>query len=165
MATICCGVDYPKAEIEAAWKILLFNQFHDILPGSSIGEVYEDAEPEWQEMQNTATQILQQSLQTLANYIDNGQLPQPDSLPIVVFNSLNWQRSEVVSVSLPPETNNQEWQVYDSLGNQIASQIDADANLLFLADDIPAIGYRLYWLSTTVENLTPKTPCHRRIWG
>ena len=147
LASISCGVDYPKAEIEAAWKKLLFNQFHDILPGSSIPEVYEDAEPEWQEMQNTATEILEQSLQTLANRINLPQPPKPDSLPVVVFNSLNWQRSEVVSVSLPGEVNNQQWQVYDSSGNQIASQIDAESNLLFLANKIPGIGYNLFWLT------------------
>jgi alpha-mannosidase len=152
LATICCGVDYPKAEIEAAWKKLLFNQFHDILPGSSIPEVYQDAEPEWQEMQTTATEILQQSLETLAAQINLSQPPKPDSLAVVVFNSLNWQRSEVVSVSLPVQTNNQQWQVYDNSGNQIISQIDADANLLFLAKDIPAIGYCSYWLSTTQES-------------
>ena len=150
LATICCGVDYPKAEIEAAWKKLLFNQFHDILPGSSIAEVYEDAEPEWQDMQNTATEILQQSLKTLTGQINLPHSPKPD-IPVVVFNSLNWQRSEVVSVSLPVQTNNQQWQVYDSSGNQITSQIDADANLLFLAKDIPAIGYCLYWLSPHQE--------------
>jgi alpha-mannosidase len=33
--------EYPAAELDAAWKILLVNQFHDILPGSSIGCVYE----------------------------------------------------------------------------------------------------------------------------
>ncbi|MEO0839509.1 MAG: alpha-mannosidase [Cyanobacteria bacterium J06643_5] len=148
LASIICGIDYPKAEIEAAWKKLLFNQFHDILPGSSIVEVYQDAEPEWQEMQNTATEILDQSLQNLVNSINLPKSPKPDSLPVVVFNSLNWQRSEVVSVSLPGEANNQQWQVYDSSGNQIASQIDADSNLLFLANDIPGIGYNLFWLTT-----------------
>ncbi|AFY54449.1 alpha-mannosidase [Rivularia sp. PCC 7116] len=147
LASISCGVDYPKAEFEAAWKKLLFNQFHDILPGSSIEEVYQDAEPEWQEMQSTASGILKQSLETLASQINLPQPPQPGSLPVVVFNSLNWQRSEVVSVSLPEETNNQQWLIYDSSGNQITSQLDADSKLLFLAEDIPAIGYQLYWLT------------------
>ena len=144
-------MDYPKAQIEAAWKKLLFNQFHDILPGSSIPEVYEDAEPEWQEMQNTASDILEQSLQSLVNRINLPQPPKPDSLPIVVFNSLNWQRSEVASVSLPAESHNQQWQVYDTSGNQITTQIDADSQLLFLANDIPAIGYRLFWLTPSQE--------------
>ncbi|MEO1428871.1 MAG: alpha-mannosidase [Cyanobacteria bacterium J06633_8] len=157
LASISCGVDYPQAELEAAWKKLLFNQFHDILPGSSIEEVYQDAEPEWQEMQNTASGILNQSLETLASQINLPQPPQPDSLPLVVFNSLNWQRSEVVSVSLPGETNNQQWLIYDSSGNQITSQLDADSKLLFLAKDIPAIGYQLYWLTPNQNPSASKT--------
>ncbi|MGD1910357.1 MAG: alpha-mannosidase, partial [Rivularia sp. (in: cyanobacteria)] len=151
LASICCDVDYPQAEIEGAWKKLLFNQFHDILPGSSIGEVYEDAKPEWQQMENTASEILKQSLHALTTQINLPQPPQPDSLPIVVFNSLNWQRSEVVSVSLPTAPTHQ-WQVYDTCGNQIISQLDADSQLLFLASDIPSVGYRLFWLSPSREN-------------
>ncbi len=35
--------DYPAAELEEAWKLVLLNQFHDIIPGSSIQWVYEDS--------------------------------------------------------------------------------------------------------------------------
>src|SRR3954469_1068333 len=37
------GADYPSERLDELWKLLLLNQFHDILPGSSIGLVYEDA--------------------------------------------------------------------------------------------------------------------------
>ena len=37
------GAAYPKAELDAAWKVLLLNQFHDILPGSSIKDVYDQS--------------------------------------------------------------------------------------------------------------------------
>ncbi len=37
------GESYPTGELELLWKTLLLHQFHDILPGSSIREVYEDA--------------------------------------------------------------------------------------------------------------------------
>jgi alpha-mannosidase len=37
------GRPYPRAELSALWRTLLVNQFHDILPGSSIGEVYAEA--------------------------------------------------------------------------------------------------------------------------
>jgi alpha-mannosidase len=40
----CLGGDHPRAELDRLWKLLLLQQFHDILPGSSIGLVYEDAE-------------------------------------------------------------------------------------------------------------------------
>ncbi|MGC9002205.1 MAG: alpha-mannosidase [Dictyoglomus sp.] len=41
---------YPKEEIDKQWKKLLRNEFHDILPGSSIREVYEDTEKELKEI-------------------------------------------------------------------------------------------------------------------
>ena len=99
----------------------------------------------------TATEILQQSLKTLTSQIN---LPHSTKTRYYLFLFsilLIGSDSEVVSVSLPVQTNNQQWQVYDSSGNQITSQIDADANLLFLAKDIPAIGYCLYWLSPHQE--------------
>jgi alpha-mannosidase len=37
------GGEYPRAELDRLWKLLLLQQFHDILPGSSIRLVYEDA--------------------------------------------------------------------------------------------------------------------------
>ncbi|MGH1526645.1 hypothetical protein ACRAWC_22605 [Leifsonia sp. L25] len=37
------GVEYPREQLETAWKQVLFNQFHDILPGSAIEPSYDDA--------------------------------------------------------------------------------------------------------------------------
>ena len=41
------GHAYPKAALEQAWKLVCLNQFHDILPGTSITEVFEDAERDY----------------------------------------------------------------------------------------------------------------------
>ncbi|MBC1236042.1 alpha-mannosidase [Nostoc sp. 2RC] len=154
LANISCGVTYPKAEIEVAWKQVLFQQFHDILPGSSITQVYQDALVEWQEIQQTGTKILQESLQAIASHITLPQPPKPNSLPIFIFNSLNWQRSEVVSITLPaPATTTQQWQIYDTSGQLLVSQLSQPSTLLFLAPDIPPIGYRLFWLSPSSPTL------------
>jgi len=40
------GATYPHADLDQAWQTLMLNQFHDILPGSSINEVYQDTHPE-----------------------------------------------------------------------------------------------------------------------
>jgi alpha-mannosidase len=40
----CLAAGYPRDELDRLWKLLLLQQFHDILPGSSIRLVYEDAE-------------------------------------------------------------------------------------------------------------------------
>ena len=144
IATLSYGVPYPKPELEAAWKKVLFNQFHDILPGSSIPQVYVDANQVWQEVVGVGEEILQQSLRAIASLISLPLPPQPDALPIVIFNSLNWQRSEVVAVSLP--ASGQHWEIYDLEGHQLPSQLGQPSTLLFLATDIPAVGYRVFWL-------------------
>ena len=43
------GGPYPAQELESLWKALLLNQFHDILPGTSISEVYEEAHQQLEE--------------------------------------------------------------------------------------------------------------------
>ncbi|MBD2567289.1 alpha-mannosidase [Anabaena lutea FACHB-196] len=148
LANVVFGVQYPQDEIEAAWKKVLFNQFHDILPGSSITQVYEDALPEWQQVEQVGNNILDESLSAIASHITLPQPPQPHSIPIIIFNSLNWQRSQVVSVTLPQ--NNQTWEIYNIDGNQLPSQQSEDS-LFFLAT-VPSIGYQIYWLSPTSEN-------------
>ncbi|MFW9264509.1 alpha-mannosidase [Nostoc sp. CALU 546] len=154
LATVSCGVTYPKAEIEAAWKQVLFQQFHDILPGSSITQVYTDALPQWQQVEQVGTKILQESLLAIASHVTLSEPPKPDSLPIFVFNSLNWQRSEVVSVVLPtPE----EWQIYDTSGKQLVSQFSEPSTLQFLATEIPPVGYRIFWLSPPSSS-SPSSP-------
>ena len=50
------GFAYPHDELEEAWKTLLLTQFHDILPGSSIAEVYQDTVPALEEVVRTATE-------------------------------------------------------------------------------------------------------------
>ncbi|MFN6486062.1 MULTISPECIES: alpha-mannosidase [unclassified Nostoc] len=155
LATVSCSMTYPKAEIEAAWKLVLFQQFHDILPGSSITQVYLDALPQWQQVEQVGTKILQESLLAIASQITLSEPPKPNSLPIFVFNSLNWQRSEVVSVALPtPE----EWQIYDTSGKQLVSQLSEPSTLLFLATEIPPVGYRIFWLSPSSPSSPPLPP-------
>jgi alpha-mannosidase len=148
LATVSCGLTYPKAKIEAAWKLVLFQQCHDILPGSSITQVYTDALPQWQQVEQVGTKILQESLLAIASKTILPPPPHPEAQPIFIFNSLNWVRSEVVSVALPtPTTANQEWQIYDFSGQQLISQISQPSTLLFFASDIPPVGYRIFWLS------------------
>ena len=153
LASLICGVTYPL-DIERAWKQVLFNQFHDILPGSSITQVYQDALPEWQQVEAVGRNILQKSLLAIASQIILPPPPHPEAQPIFIFNPLNWQRSEVVSLTLPPS--HPQWQVYDISGQPITSQISADRKILFLATEIPSVGYRMFWLSPDIPR--PQDP-------
>ncbi|HZS23559.1 MAG TPA: glycoside hydrolase family 38 C-terminal domain-containing protein [Gaiellaceae bacterium] len=51
------GGEYPRAELDRLWKLLLLQQFHDILPGSSIRAVYEDAERDLAEVEAAAAAL------------------------------------------------------------------------------------------------------------
>jgi len=145
LATLSAGFNYPKAELEAAWKQVLFNQFHDILPGSSIPPVYVEANQTWQEVEHVGGEILQQSLRAIASQINFPTPPHPEAQPIVVFNPLSWKRSEVVAISLPAV--GQQWTIYNSEGkHQLPYQLTNASTLLFLATDIPAVGYNIFWL-------------------
>ena len=57
---------YPAGELERLWKLLLLNQFHDILPGSSIGEVYEQAARDHAEVAAGAAALRDSALAALA---------------------------------------------------------------------------------------------------
>lgn len=150
LAKITTDFSYPKEEIEKAWKKVLFNQFHDILPGSSIPEVYIDANREWKEAEKITTQILTEALKAITNKITIPKPPQPDAVPIVIFNTLNWQRSQIVSIPLPsPE---KYWQILNLAGEPLPSQI-SDSTLLFLAENIPAVGYTIFWLSHSADKI------------
>jgi alpha-mannosidase len=145
LATLTAGCAYPQIELEEAWKKVLFNQFHDILPGTSIPDVFVEANQAWQDVEQVGLKILEKSLRAIASQIAIPSPPQPNAQPIFVFNPLNWQRSELVSVSLPanPEAS---WAIYDLSGQELHCQLTEESTLLFLAKDIPSVGYRLYWL-------------------
>ncbi|MGF1473842.1 MAG: alpha-mannosidase [Rubrobacteraceae bacterium] len=59
------GASYPAAKLESAWKALLLTQFHDILPGTSIREVYEDAWPQLRAVIETAGDLRDAALHCL----------------------------------------------------------------------------------------------------
>ena len=65
-AAVRCGTDYPYQELEAAWKTVLLGQFHDILPGSSIAWVYQDAERAYAETAEHLERIIGRSQRALA---------------------------------------------------------------------------------------------------
>src|SRR4029450_3514062 len=48
---------YPQDEINRLWKLVLLNQFHDIIPGSSITEVYQDSAAHYDEIQKSGEQL------------------------------------------------------------------------------------------------------------
>ncbi|THH30155.1 hypothetical protein EUX98_g4044 [Antrodiella citrinella] len=57
--------EYPKARIDDSWEKVLLNQFHDVLPGSAIGMVYDDAEKLYAEVRQDGEKLIEEALSTL----------------------------------------------------------------------------------------------------
>lgn len=155
IATLTLARPYPQDDLEQAWKKVLFNQFHDILPGSSIPQVFVDANRDWEAAKQSATDHLQTALSAIAASIHLPTPPTITSQPVVVFNSVNWQRSELVWVQLPDL--NQHWQISTPEGETLLMQLHPeDRGLLGFIATVPAIGYQLYWLMPVEE--VPHSP-------
>lgn len=52
------GGEYPADNINSSWETILLNQFHDIIPGSSIFEVYEDSDLQYAQIMKTGAEII-----------------------------------------------------------------------------------------------------------
>lgn len=72
--------EYPAKELERLWKLVLFNQFHDILPGSSVHEVYVDAEREYDEVRAAAKSIVDLAIAKLSARVDTSEYQRPVAL-------------------------------------------------------------------------------------
>ncbi|WP_404789046.1 alpha-mannosidase [Altericista sp. CCNU0014] len=147
IATLTTNAPYPKAELETAWKKVLFNQFHDILPGSSIPEVFADANREWELALQTALDLREKALEAIAAQIRLPEPPVANAIPVVVHNSLNWERSEVVRWQAP---DHHQGTVLDSNGQPLPTQYNSQTqSLSFWANAIPSVGYRVFWYVPT----------------
>jgi alpha-mannosidase len=90
IAHVVKGYGFSPNDLKPAWHKLLLNQFHDILPGSSIHRVYEEAVTEFAHVMADATKISLSATKSLIN--------QNSSDSVAVFNSLSWERRELINL-------------------------------------------------------------------
>ena len=133
------GGAYPRVELTAAWKVLLLNQFHDILPGSSIREVYEVTEPE------------------LRGVVENAAGFARDAMTSLVGDAGSNGAFRIVNTSLVPRTLTVLLQgvdgVTDTDGEPIAGQQTADGLLVHSSDvNVPGLGWTTLMPSDGKDN-------------
>ena len=134
------GGEYRQDTLNDAWRLVLLNQFHDVLPGSSIREVYELAEKQLAEALETADEAAEASLDGLADHIDTCGAGRA----VVVWNTLSWPRAGVVAVR--PPKNLAHPTVLDPDGEPVPTQRLADGRVLFRSARVPAMGYAVHRL-------------------
>lgn len=136
---------YPRTDFAQAWKTLLFNQFHDVLAGTSNGRVYDDAEADYKAISGEGRRLLEEGLENIAKRIDT----RGDGIPLIVFNPLSWTRTDVVETTISFLEPTEHFSVVDDQDRHLPIQIlGVDKNqkvwrVAFLAPEIPSLGYKL----------------------
>uniref|UniRef100_A0A8B9NKM3 Alpha-mannosidase 2C1 n=1 Tax=Accipiter nisus TaxID=211598 RepID=A0A8B9NKM3_9AVES len=93
---------YPASQLQQLWRLLLLNQFHDVLPGSCIQLVVEDALQYYTEIRRVGARLQEEAVQSLCR-----ELLQPkagSTKSTLVLNTLPWERTEVISRTGPAGT-------------------------------------------------------------
>ncbi len=151
------GGSYNKEILKAAWKNVLFNQFHDILPGSGIREIYLDADKDYRESYKLADFALNSSLHFITERINTSTIANGN--PVIIFNSLSWKRTDIADITLP-EGDINDYTIYSIEGVEIPSQIieinKLNRKIIFVVADVPSLGYKTYVLKQIDKNLESK---------
>jgi alpha-mannosidase len=146
--------NYLKADLEAAWKIVLFNQFHDILPGSSIHEVYQAAFVKHLDFGDILDKVY--GFTKIETQIKSPKLPHPEAQLVVVFNPLNWKRSGIVTADLiKPVLDERQWKICSLNGDNLPVRVEKSwintgefwiHGHSFWVNNISSLGYQCFWL-------------------
>lgn len=90
---------YPARELEEAWKLVLLNQFHDIIPGSSVNEVYRDSDVDYAKVRAMAGRIIAEGLERIGAVLDTSQMRRPVAMfqnaTISTQGEIPWTEEEV----------------------------------------------------------------------
>lgn len=140
--------DYPRDDLERAWKQILFNQFHDILPGSAIEPSYDDARDQLGEAVAISKRIIARAHNRIARRVD---IPMDVATqPVLVFNPHPWPVS--VDVDMQYGSQPRGVRLVDHAGTPVLSQAtqstattgDMSRGAVTFRADVPALGYALY---------------------
>lgn len=121
-------VAYPTEELDAIWKLVLINQFHDILPGSAIKEVYDVTKAEYAEIAEKLEKMIAERKKALAGSGD----------AITIFNTTGKERSDIVVL---PQTDAEV--LVDTEGNTYPVQKTKEGAVAYV-QNLPAKGYKSF---------------------
>jgi len=150
---------YEQEALNDGWKILLRNQFHDIIPGSSIAEVYEDARKEYITANETADNVIAGSMKSLT-------ADQKDHYTL--FNSCSFGRTELTYIKREGST-----AFYDEEG-AVLEAAEVEGGYLVKAPAVPPLGCKTIKAADSVpvkpdtvlgfSNNTVETPFYKIVF-
>jgi alpha-mannosidase len=153
------GAPYPLDELSEAWRLVLFNQFHDTICGTAIAPAYEDSRDQYGHASSLAANAFNLAVQTISRRID---IPHENEVrPLVVFNPHPWRLRTSVEFEytwMPPDG----VRMTDDEGADVPVQairphttMSRSRGRLVFRTDLPPLGYRVYRLYPGAREAAP----------
>ncbi|MEX2540989.1 MAG: alpha-mannosidase, partial [Trueperaceae bacterium] len=141
---------YP--DLSEGWEKLMLNQFHDILPGSSIREVYEDSAKDFEVIERIGVAALVGAERRLAEAV------QTDADAVIAFNPCSFERSGLLSLPWRPElAGKTHWGPDGAAAPVQRVTEEGEERLLLLAPAVPPLGYRRLELAVDAAEASGQT--------
>lgn len=154
------GQDYPQSDLTYSWRKVLFNQFHDVISGSSVAAVYHDADRDHAEVRRIGNEHLNSALEAIHARVNTSG----PGVAVMVFNPLAWERTEVVRFDVTFAQPVKQVEVRDPAGKVMLSDIvrrDPETNgltILFAAEQVPALGYKVFHFVPVAKAAAVRSP-------
>jgi len=116
-----------REQLRTGWELILLNQFHDILPGSSIAEVYRDAAIQFEEIMRIGRAVRDAALAHITS-----------DAPLLAVNTLGWERTDPLVV---PQEQAKDIDALSQLPTQAVTQLDGQSALLVGGLQVPSYGW------------------------
>ncbi|BAK81219.1 alpha-mannosidase [Candidatus Arthromitus sp. SFB-rat-Yit] len=130
------GGNYDQQEINNSWETILLNQFHDIIPGSSIKDVYDVTQIEYRELLDKVNKSIDNTINDISDKVNL------KDQSVIVFNTLGFDRDDIVEFDVP--NNIKHPLLIDENGDKVVCQLIGDSKAIFFGKNIPANGYKTF---------------------
>lgn len=135
---------YPVQDLAVVWDKMLTQHFHDAIAGVCQNEPVVNS---WNDYE-IALNLLKKSFNSALGGIYSRVNTSGEGVPLVVYNPLSVKRAETVSTTVTFDGEVKGVKLYDAAGKEIPVQVRSasgnTAEIVFLAEDIPSMGYAVY---------------------
>lgn len=136
------GRPYPQQRLNDAWTLVMSGQFHDLAAGTATPRAYQFAQNDDVIAMNQFADVITSATESVASALDT----QTRGIPVVVYNSLNIPREDVVEAEIHfPGGMPHAVKVVGPDGKEVPAQLE-DGKVVFLART-PSVGYAVYEVS------------------
>jgi len=157
------GAEYPDAALDKAWRHVLLSQHHDVITGASCDRGYLDCMAGYREACELAHDVCERSTEALAGIADTEKkAPEGAAIAIVVFNPVNWRRTDVVHAKVV--FGSRRWRgfrVVDGDGKDVPCELEEaekdgkgylrSCDVTLLVEDVASLGYETLYVVRSAQ--------------